>query len=645
MTDQTLTSTFQSLSSGGFQTFIDALNDPLIVVNAQGNIVMINPAVEKTFGWSQQELTGKAMSCLMPKNIADQHGRDLQRLVSKGDLERIEGRRETFGMDKAGRVFPIHLSMGYCQLEGQPLFTGLVRDLSAEYQVKSLIARHQTFLEGVLNSPEEVILVFDATRRILLANWAARQLLGEDQGDSVVGKRWSELFEGRYALHQNQLIDSVFKTGKAERVTHTFAGRYVDTQFSPGLTDQGCIEFVTSFSLDITELKQSQARLLKESKRAGLANRAKTEFLANMSHELRTPLNSVLGFTQVLQEDTNLDQDQQESLGYISDAGQYLTHLIEDILDLARIESGRLPLNPVPLDVVAVVREAVQMSSPALADKQLELFIDVPDQPTMVCADPTRLKQVVLNFLDNAVKYNVPQGRINVQVASPHAGSVRIRIQDTGVGIPEDKHGYLFKPFNRLGYEASGIPGTGIGLVLSRKLIDEMGGRIEFQSKEHQGAQFDVILPVCEPVQPEPPPDMLMPRQESVTTEDFHVLYAEETHSNLVLMQRFIDRRPGWRMSSASSGFEALQLAQQELPDVLLLDMTLPDMSGLELAVLFNSNELVQHIPIVAVTADGRYETRQACEYAGIHLVHTKPIDFKALENTLRALIDVETVR
>ncbi|MFC3152929.1 PAS domain S-box protein [Litoribrevibacter euphylliae] len=620
------------------QSLLNTVTDPCMVINQEGNIVIANPAVEHVFGWSPSALEGQSVNCLMPPDIAAQHDGYIARFLETREAEVIGRGRETQGMHKSGRVFPIHLSIDHCIVAGEHFFTGLVKDLSAQYLVQDRMSRHEQLLDGVLNSPEELIMVFDPSGRILMANQSAEALLGGVSSGAIVGRHWSDLFQEESAFQHGQLISEVYAHGQAERFTHSFAGREFDTQFSPVKNAQGKVEFVTSFSLDITELKRSKARLLKESKRAELANRAKTEFLANMSHELRTPLNSVLGFTYLLKEDSALTSDQLDSVHYIHEAGHYLKRLIEDILDLARIESGHLSQSPVITDVVSVLEEAIHLSSIELSSKQLSLSKRYPDVSVSVMADRTRLKQVFLNFLDNAVKYNVIQGCIQVSVQVLEPNQVRIRIKDTGVGIPEDKQGYLFKPFNRLGYEASGVPGTGIGLVLSRRLIEAMGGRIAFRSQEQEGSQFDVILPIVEADTDNVPQDYQELQAGYGGTKPLHVLYVEDNNSNVVLMQQFVSKRPHWIISIASNGFEAMQLAQQCLPDVILLDMSLPDMSGLELAIMLNSNDLVCHIPIIAVTADGRYETREACEYAGIYMIHTKPIDFVALERILREL-------
>lgn len=619
------------------QTLLNTVTEPFIVTNKDGYIITANSAVEQVFGWPVKELEGQSVNCLMPPDIAIQHPDFIARYLETSESQVIGHGRETQGMHKSGRVFPIHLSIDHCVIGDEHFFTGLIKDLSEQYLVQDMVSRQEQLLAGVLNSPDEVIMVFDPSGRILMANQSAQALLGVDDVDDIVGQCWSDVFTEERVLPYGQLISEIYNHGQAERFTHSFAGREFDTQFSPVKNAQGDVEFVTSFSFDITELKRSKARLIKESKRAELANRAKTEFLANMSHELRTPLNSVLGFTYLLKEDDALNQDQLESVQYIHEAGQYLKHLIEDILDLARIESGHLSQSLIVTDVVSVLEEAIHLSSIELSEKQLSITKLYPDKGLSVMADRTRLKQVFLNFLDNAVKYNVIQGGIQISVVELLPHHVCIRIKDTGVGIPKDKQGYLFKPFNRLGYEASGVPGTGIGLVLSRRLIEAMGGRIEFHSVEQEGSQFDVILPLVPGLEGAEPHDQTSD-DTATASESLHILYVEDNESNVVLMQQFVDKRSHWQISVTRTGIDALQLAQQLLPDVILLDMSLPDMSGLELAIMMNSNEMVCHIPMIAVTADGRYETREACEYAGIEMIHTKPIDFAVLERMLREL-------
>ncbi|GLQ32662.1 hybrid sensor histidine kinase/response regulator [Litoribrevibacter albus] len=642
-----------------FQAVLETMTNPLIVVNQLGVIVISNSAVEGLFGWSSSELEGQSINGLIFLASDKQPSDIVVSCSNEGRFPEGIDDQKAQGLHKNGRMYPIRVVWGRCSVNDQTLFTCLVQALpSASLSFQNISSlnfsspsqthqshepdlrlRHETLLDGVLNSPEAVILVFNQAGRILVANHAAVELFGVPDAHTVMGLGWADLFAGDGAFQQEQQIQAVFSNEGAERFTHAFKGRFFDTQFSPIYNDHGQVEFVTSFSLDITELKRSKVRLLRESKRAELANRAKTEFLANMSHELRTPLNSVLGFTQLLREDTSLSPDQLESLDYIFNAGQHLKSLIEDILDLARIESGHLRQAPVKTDLVSAIKEVLQLSSLKISDKELELVTSFPPEEVRVFADRTRLKQIFLNFVDNAIKYNRDYGRIDISVTRLGSREVRVRVLDSGVGIPIDKQSYLFKPFNRLGYETSSIPGTGIGLVLSRRLVDDMGGRIEFGSRENEGCRFDIILPLADSLTESGTDYFNYSPKAPVSVQEMHIMYVENDDSNIALMQSFARRHEGWLMSIARSGREALQLAQKSLPDIILMDMSLPDMDGLELSILLNNNDLVRHIPIIVVTADGRYETQQACEYAGIELVYTKPIDFELLENALQELI------
>ena len=631
---------FPSQQTSLAQSLFDTVPDPMIVMNAEGIILSANRAVSDVFGWEPKALEGQSVNCLMPSDFAKHHDGYLKRYLETGESKIIGVGREAVAMHKSGRIFPIHLSVGHCKVGDEHLFTGLIRDLSTQHKVQQLIARHERIMEGVLNSPEELIIVFDEAYKVVLVNDAMIDFL-EQPRDGVLGRRLADFISSELAFERERIISEVFSTGQTVRFTDSRKGIYLDTQMSPVLDDKGKVEFVTAFSRDITQIKSSKARLLKESKRAEQANRAKTEFLANMSHELRTPLNSVLGFTQFLKEDEGLNDDQQDSVKYIHDAGLHLKNLIEDILDLARIEGGNLTVIPALTDVVEVLSEVVDLSSQKVAARKLVLETEFVDGLKPVFADRTRLKQVFINFIDNAVKYNVHGGSIQLSVSRENDDWARIRIKDTGVGISEENLERLFEPFNRLGYESSGIPGTGIGLVLSRRLIEAMGGHVEVISEENKGSQFDIVLPLADVdekgmYQADETIPLATQGHEEV---GLNLLYIEDNESNISLMRRFVDRRKGWQLTVAREGLEGFQLAQTLLPDVILLDINLTDINGLELAVMMNSTESLQHIPIIAVTADGTEETRQACEYAGIHLVHTKPVDFVALENTLLEIV------
>lgn len=622
------------------QAIFNTVIDPLVIVNDQGVVLAANAATEAVFGWSKYELVGASVQVLMPEALARRHHSFIQQYLNSGTGSVIGQGREVEAVTKDGRLIPIHLSVGHCEIRGRHFFTGVIRDLTEQKRTQSLMAQREKILEGVLNAPDEVIVVFDQSGSIVLSNDAAAKSLGFAVSD-VVGKSLGQLMQADLASTRNDLIQQAFRTGKAQRFMDTRDGCYYENLISPVFNDEEEVELVTVFARDITSLKASEAKLVKETKRAEMANRAKTEFLSNMSHELRTPLNSVVGFAHLLNEDKSLNEDQQDSVSYIAQAGEHLKNLIEDILDLARIEAGRLSITSSVFDFSVLLLEVLDMFGQRLDSNNLHCKTLLAQETAWVCADRTRLKQVLLNFMDNAIKYNRPNGSIEIITRVDDQGMLEVSFIDTGVGISEENLKSLFQPFNRLGYESSGIPGTGIGLVLSKRLVESMKGVVRVSSEEGKGSCFSLTLPFAEdnePHRPQPSAEMDTGTTSMTADTSLKLLYIEDSESNIALMERFIHDHLEWQFHVSRSGLDAPKLAQNLQPDVILLDINLEDVNGLEVAIMLNHSPLTQHIPIIAVTADASEETRQACEYAGIHLVHTKPVDFILLEKVLKAL-------
>ncbi|MGE5451246.1 MAG: ATP-binding protein [Acidobacteriota bacterium] len=391
---------------------------------------------------------------------------------------------------------------------------------------------------------------------------------------------------------------------------------------------------------DITEHKLYQeARVAAQVAEA--ANRAKSEFLSRMSHELRTPLNAVLGFAQLLRLDRQhpLTDGQRSKVELIERAGGHLLGVISDVLDLSRIDSGSLPLSIEAVAVSQVLEEAVSMVGAGASDAGVILVPPQVPRGMTVFADRLRLRQILVNLLTNAIKYNRRGGRVMVSVW-PDAGQIAMEVSDTGRGLSAEQCAHLFEPFNRLGAETTGIEGTGIGLVIVRRLIDLMNGHIDVSSELGVGTRFVVWMPRAE--LPEADWD-----DEEVTTisgtlngpeTGYTVLYAEDNEVNVALFKQVMSLRPQCRLMVATSGKEALALAAMQRPDLVLLDMHLGDMTGFELADALDRNPMTAGLPRVALSADAMPDTIHEARARGFSAYLTKPLDVVAV---LRCLDDV----
>lgn len=385
---------------------------------------------------------------------------------------------------------------------------------------------------------------------------------------------------------------------------------------------------------DVTTQREME-RLQRDKEAAERANRAKSEFLSRVSHELRTPLNGILGFAQLMALDraAPLAPEQQRRLDSVVRAGRHLLNLINDVLDVTRIESEDCSLQLGCIDAWATISECLALIQP-LAD---EAGVQLPEPATMkqppcwVMADPRALEQVLMNLLSNAIKYNRPAGRVDIAVQpvfeSVH-GRVRIAIRDQGRGISKEQQGSLFQPFNRLGAELSRTEGSGLGLVICRRLVEAMNGRIGVQSARSEGATFSVELPAASPGPQRPavarPADLAHP---PAFTGPREVLYIEDEPLNTVLMEEVFRNQPQWTLLVADDAATGTRMARESRPDLVLIDMNLPDMHGLTLIETLRRDPKTRALRCIALSADAMREQIDAALAAGFDDYWTKPID------------------
>jgi CheY-like chemotaxis protein len=382
------------------------------------------------------------------------------------------------------------------------------------------------------------------------------------------------------------------------------------------------------------QLSQLRARMLdleQAKAEADRANHAKSDFLARMSHELRTPLNSILGFSQVLNTDPDepLTKSQKESVRQILKAGWHLLNLINEVLDLARIDTGKLQLSIESVGVDQIVKEGLNLVEP-LAEKHGILVVnDTKDvKRTYVMADRTRLKQVLLNLLSNGIKYNKRGGSVTLSCEKRDGGRLRVRITDTGPGIKAEDHHRLFTPFHRLNEDET-VEGTGIGLAITKRLIELMHGSISFESTVGKGSSFFFELPLGEKPNvdfDDTDPSMIIKRADS---REVTVLHIEDNPANQALVARILTRRPHVKLVSAMDGEKGLELARTKDPDLIVLDINLPGMSGLEVLAKLKTLVDTRHIPVIALTANAMPQEVKAGLEAGFLQYLTKPIDVK----------------
>lgn len=415
--------------------------------------------------------------------------------------------------------------------------------------------------------------------------------------------------------------------------------------------DEMLLEFLQPFNTTCGVLIQAkrtmeekagfQNELVSAKEEAERANRAKSDFLSSMSHELRTPMNAVLGFGQLLESDTDepLTESQAENVGQILHAGWHLLELINEVLDLAKVESGKIDLSIENVDPLEVLRECVDLIGSVAAGSGIQVSLDISsDKLHMVRADRTRLKQALLNLISNAIKYNRENGLVTISARYTSDAKLRLCVTDTGVGLSEQQLQRLFQPFNRLGAERSGIEGTGIGLVITRQLVQLMGGSIGVESEPGQGSTFWIELGAV---------DERAGLSESGMSEtpELHgiamrtVLYVEDNPANLRLVAQVLGRLHNIKLLSAHTGELGLDLARSNSPDLIILDINLPGMDGFEIRARLRLHAQSRHIPVIALSANAMPRDIERGLEAGFARYLTKPLKVAEFMKALNELM------
>ncbi len=510
-------------------------------------------------------------------------------------------------------------------------------------------------MERLIHAVTDGVVTIDEDRKIVLFNRAAETMFGIGAVDAL-GSPIDRFIE-RFSITKGPASAEVPTVASSAGALQALTGRKCDGRAFP---IEASVSRLQTERGDLTTivLRDITVRLMADAERRAhealeASSKAKTEFLSRMSHELRTPLNAVIGFSKLLRLDTArpLSMEQLERVRHVENAGAHLLALVNDVLDLSRIESGEMSVSPEAVQLLRVIEEAATMVSPLVTKAGIEVFLatelpassagqradarSTPPGDVWVSADPVRLRQVLVNLLSNAVKYNRPGGR--VALTWQRAGSeCEILITDTGRGISPDQLACLFQPFNRLGAESSAVEGTGIGLVLSRQLAEMMGGTLTVTSTLGVGTSASLKLGIASA--PAVKPDSArLGRSEPRSTRSLRVLYAEDDEVNGELVRQLVSMRRGVSLRIATSGALALESARADPPDLMLVDMNLGDMTGIELARELRRDRATRDIRLVALSADALPEQIRAAMASGFESYLTKPINFEELLAVLDA--------
>ncbi|MES0489840.1 MAG: ATP-binding protein [Leptospirales bacterium] len=489
----------------------------------------------------------------------------------------------------------------------------------------------------VINTDSEGNIIFVNPQFARITGHKIEDVIGENirilKGQGKTDEEYKELWN---TISSGNIWEGTFHNKKKDGSLY-----WSSASISPVYTEDKKLSGFVSIQDDITKQINLNKELKKSKEKAEKANRIKSEFLSNVSHELRTPLNSILGFSQLMLLDKKniVNAAQIQNLQYIQSSGKHLLDLINDVLDLSSIEAGRLNLNIQNVNLCDVIKDVLSMvkSIPG-ADALIIENLILPEKPIFVLADYTRIKQVLINLASNAIKYNKVGGKVTFN-CNVKKHSVFVSVQDTGHGIPKNKIKHVFEPFNRLGAQNTGVEGTGIGLTITKNIIESMQGKISFKSVENEGTTFIVEIPIAskkdhaEEHKKEKP---IIAKKESGKKQTIKrkILYVEDDPVNIILMEKIISRLPGFSLITTHLGEFAFDLVTSENPDVLITDINLPDMNGIELAKKIK--KIKHNLPIIALSADAPGQSKTSKADLKLFFTYmTKPFNIPEFTTTL----------
>ncbi len=619
----------------------DALAEGVLVVDHRGRIVAMNRSAELLLGFSSDTLIGRDIRT-SPWVLEDESGRRLEvdewPIIDTLDSGRPRGRLTVTVRPDGGRRIIVIVSMPLPRRKGDHWTVVSLADVTRERRAELALASSEGRFRQLVEQAPDAVIVVDSDGAITTCNQRTAEVFGYAPAELVgapIELLVPERSRPRHVRRREEFL--VAPTSRPMGAGADLAGRRKDGSEFPIEVSLGTIDTpegtqVVAIARDVTERRRAQEMIL--------ADRAKSEFLSRMSHELRTPLNSILGFAQLLDIGSPRD-DQREALEQIQRAGHHLLDLLNDLLEFERVRAGHVSFSIEPVGVGEVIAEALSLTEPLALS--LGIRIPAPDRIGTdlgwARCDRLRVRQVLLNLLSNAVKYNRPGGSVDVTTAI-EGDELLIAIRDTGGGIADELRPRLFAPFERLGTDAT-VEGAGVGLALSQMLVEGMGGRIVVDSVPDVGSTFTVALPLAEPAVAGAAPPRAEVSVEGLgrALSGLRVLCVEDNAANVRLIEAMTEVFGVAVTLTATTGAAGLDLAHRERPDVVLLDLHLPDVSGATVLAQLREHEATRDIPVIVVTADASPTTTAQLLAAGAARYLTKPVDAVALYEAIAAAV------
>ena len=633
------------------QAVSNNVTDGIVITDATGKIISVNPSVSLMFGYEPFELLGQRPNILMPEQERQQHDIHMANHRFTRSTRRMGRGRQLKGVTKDGRIFPIEVKLAEVEQDGNLQFIAIIRDITRRKQDEHELERSRTLLRRIVDGSPACVFVIDADHRVTHWNRASELILG-GLSMEMIGTR--DQWKPFYSQSRNILADLVMEDNAAQLIAERYgdlvhptpqiAGGWHGIDYFPHLQggarwlyftalplrdDEGRICGAVETLVDISDQKRYEEELIQANRAAQAANVAKSQFLATVSHEIRTPLNAIIGLSGQLSRRSNSEQDV-KTLGTILGAGKHLLTLINEVLDLSKIEAGKLEINWADFNLRELVTETASEIRPGAQEKGLSVLVEMADTiPDILRGDAQRIRQCLLNYLSNAVKFT-EQGKIVLRVkGGPVEAPILFEVEDSGIGVSEDAQKRLFSDFVQAdGSISRKYGGTGLGLAITRKLARLMGGDAGFTSLSGQGSLFwfDMILqnsraPVHGGIVDVEEAERRLADQYTAA----RILLVED---NLVNQQVVLGMLEDVGLSAdvACNGCEALEALAVRAYDLVLMDLQMPVMDGLTAAAAIRHMPDQWHLPIVAMTANAFAEDRQKCLDVGMNDHLGKPI-------------------